>query len=56
MSLNFILLYGRLNLNFFTLEKREKIAQTTGLLETKAVEIFEYGKNNARYWDRAKLH
>ena len=24
--------------------------------ETEAVEVFEYGKNNNRYWDGAKLH
>lgn len=28
----------------------------TELLETEAVEIFEYGKNNDRYWDKARLH
>lgn len=26
------------------------------MTETKAVEVFEYGKNNDRYWNRAKLH
>ena len=27
-----------------------------GLLETEVVEVFEYGKNNNGYWDRAKLY
>ena len=25
-------------------------------MHTESVEIFEYGKNNNRYWDGAKLH
>lgn len=25
-------------------------------MHTELVEIFEYGKNNNRYWDGAKLH
>ena len=56
MTSDFILPYGRLNLNSLTPEKREEIAQTTGLLKTEAVKIFEYGKNNDGYWDKAKLH
>lgn len=27
-----------------------------GLLKTKAIKVFEYGKNNNRYWDWAKPH
>lgn len=30
--------------------------QQTGLTTTKAVKIFQYGKNNDGYWDGAKLH
>ena len=30
--------------------------QKTRLIETEAVEGFEYGKNNDRYWDGAKLY
>lgn len=45
MTLDFLLSYRRLNLNSFTLKKREEIVQT-GLLEIEAVEIFEYRKNN----------
>ena len=56
MTSDFLLPYGRLNFNSLTQEKREEIVCTTGLLETEAVEIFEYGKNNDGYWDGAKLH
>ena len=56
MTLDFILPYRQLNLNFFTPERREEIAQTIELLETKAVEIFQYGKNNDGYWNGAKLY
>ena len=56
MTSDFILPYRQLKLNSFILERREEIAQTTGLLETEAVKIFEYGKNNDEYWDGAKLH
>ena len=56
MTLDFTLPYGRLNLNSLTPKRREKIAQTIGLWKTKTAEIFEYGKNNDGYWDRAKLH
>lgn len=30
--------------------------QETELIETKAVEVFKYGKNNDRYWDETKLY
>ena len=53
---DFIFSYGRLNLNSLTPERREKIAQTTGLLETNVVEILKCGENNDGYWDEAKLH
>ena len=56
MTSDFILPYGRFNLSSLTPERREEIAQITGLLETESVEIFEYGKNNDEYWDGAKLH
>lgn len=52
----FILPFGRLNLASLSPEKIEEIVQETGLIETKAVEVFEYGKNNDGYWDGAKLH
>lgn len=49
MTSDFLFPYGRLDFNSFTQEKKEKIARTTGLLETEAVKIFEYGKNNNGY-------
>lgn len=30
--------------------------EKTGLTILEVVELFEYGKNNIGYWDRAKLH
>ncbi len=56
MVSKFILSYERLNLASLTLEKREEVIQQTGLTNTKIVKFFRYGKNNDRYWDRAKLH
>ncbi len=56
MVSEFILLFGRLNLASLAPEKREEVLSRTGLIYTEAVEIFEYGKNNDRYWDGAKLH
>lgn len=51
----FILPFGRLNLVSLALEKKEEFLDKTGLRYTEAMEIFEYGKNNDEYWDRAKL-
>ena len=56
MVFEFILSYGRLNLAFLTPKKREEVIQQTGLKFTKAAEIFEYGKNNNKYWNGAKLY
>lgn len=56
MAFEFLLPYGWLNLFSLSPEKREKIKEEIGLVETEAVEIFEYGKNNDGYWDGAKLH
>lgn len=56
MVSKFILPYRRLNLASHTLKKREKVIQQTGLTFTEAIENLEYGKNNNRYWDGAKLH
>lgn len=56
MASEFLLPFVRLNLFSLTPEKREQIKEETGLDETEAVEIFEYGKNNDGYWDGAKLH
>ena len=56
MVSKFILPYKQLNLASLTSEKREKIIQQTRFTTTKAIKIFEYGKNNDRYWDGAKLY
>lgn len=46
MVLKFIFPFGRLNLALLTPEKRQKVMKKTGLMHTKAVEVFEYRKNN----------
>lgn len=56
MTSEFLLPFGWLNLFSLTPEKREQIKEKTRLVETKAIEIFEYRKNNDGYWDRAKLY
>ncbi len=56
MVSEFILPYEQLNLAFLTSEKREEVIQQTRLTITKAVEIFEYRKNNDGYWNEARLH
>ncbi len=56
MTSDLFLFFNRLNLASLSSEKRKEIVEKCGFLETEAVEMFEYGKNNDRYWDRAKLH
>ena len=56
MTSDFLLPFGRLNLASLSSEKRKEVVEKCGLLETEAVEVFEYGKNNDGYWDGAKLH
>ena len=56
MTLEFLLPFSQLNLASLSPEKRDKVVEKCGLVSTKAVEIFEYGKNNDGYWDGAKLH
>lgn len=56
MVSEFLLPFGRLNLSFLSLEKRQEVIKKAGLTHTEAVENFEYGKNNDGYWDGAKLH
>ncbi len=55
MTLEFWLLFDRLNLASLSQEKRDKVVEKCGLLTKKAVEIFEYKKNNDGYWDWANL-
>lgn len=54
MASEFLFLYSQLNLILLISEEKKAIYET-GLLEEKAVEIFEYEKNNDGYWDGAKL-
>lgn len=56
MTFKFILLFGQLNLVSLLPKKREKIMQKIELIETKAIEVFKYRKNNDGYQDGAKLH
>ena len=56
MTLEFLLPFGRLNLASLSLEKKDEVVEKCGLVSIKAVEIFEYRKNNDGYWDGAKLH
>lgn len=56
MTSEFILPFGWLNLPFLSNERREEIVQEKGLIKTKPVEVFEYGKNNDGYSDEAKLY
>ena len=57
MVLDFLLLFGRLNLASLSSEQRNNIINKKPYLDNgEAVEIFEYGKNNDGYWDGAKLH
>ena len=56
MTSEFIFPFSQLNLASFSPRKRQEIVQETWLIETEAVEVFEYEKNNDEYWDGAKLH
>ena len=56
MTSDFLLPFGRLNLASLSSKKRKEVVEKCDLLETGAVEVFKYGKNNDRYWDGAKLH
>ena len=56
MTSGFLLPFGRLNLASFSSKKRKKVVEKCGLLETEAVKVLEYEKNNDGYQDGAKLH
>ena len=49
MISDFLLPFSRLNLVSLSSKKRKEIAEKYSLLETEAVEVFEYGKNNDGY-------
>ena len=54
MTSDFLLPFGQLNLAFLSSKKKKNFKKKFGLLETEAVEIFKYEKNNNKYWDAAK--
>ena len=56
MISKFLLPFDWLNLVSLSEEKQIKVMEKTGLTILEAVKLFEYGKNNKGYWDRAKLH
>lgn len=56
MISDFLLSFGQLNLASLSSKKRKKIVEKCSFLETRAVEVFKYGKNNDEYWNWAKLH
>ena len=56
MTSEFLLPFDQLNLASLSPEKRDEVVEKCGPVSTKAVEIFEYEKNNDGYWDGAKLY
>ncbi len=56
MVFEFLLPFDRLNLLSLSEEKQKEMMEKTELTILKAVKLFEYGKNNEGYWNRAKLH
>lgn len=56
MVLEFIFLFGYLNLTLLPSEKSQEMIRKTSLMHIKLIKIFEYEKNNNKYWDRAKLY
>lgn len=56
MTSDFWLPFGRFNLASLSSQKRKEVVEKRGLLETEAVEMCEYRKNNDEYWDEAKLY
>ena len=55
MVSDFLLPFGRLGFSHLSEAEQNSLLTATDLTETEAVEIFEYGKNNDRYWDGPKL-
>lgn len=55
MVSDFLLPFSQFGISNLSKEDQNWLLLTTGLAETKAVEIFEYGKNNDGYWDGPKL-
>lgn len=55
MVLKFIFLFRRLNLALLLFEKSQKMIEKIGLISIKLVEIFEYKKNNNRYYQATSI-
>lgn len=55
MVSEFLLPFGRLNLASLSELSHKELMDRCGLTETEAVEIFEFGKINQRYWTGADL-
>ena len=56
MVLGFLLLFRRFNLLSLSLKKRQKVVEKSAHSHIEVVEIFEYEKNNDKYWNGAKLY
>lgn len=49
MVSEFVLLFGHLNLLFFSQKKKDKVISKIKLAETKAIKFFEYEKDYKKY-------
>lgn len=56
MILEFFLPFDQLNFQSLLLKKQVKVIEKSDLIITEVVKLFEYRKNNDRYWDGVKLH
>ena len=56
MVLEFLLLFRCFNLLSLSLKKRQKFVEKSAHSHIEIVEIFEYEKNNDKYWNEAKLY
>lgn len=55
MIFDFLFPFGQLGISHLADVDQKSFLATTGLAKTEAAELFEYRKNNNRYWDRPKL-
>ena len=49
MTFKFFFFFDQFHLFFLIFKKKRQIKKKTRLVETEAIEIFEYKKNNDRY-------
>lgn len=56
MVSEFVLPFNCLNLFILSDKKQYKMIKKTRLILRKLVELFEYRKNNEKYWNGSKLH